>query len=61
MAIERTPILRIRYDWLYSIFGVFMVGVIVASALRLWRLARPGWRHELEASPAAEAEEAGAP
>jgi TRAP-type C4-dicarboxylate transport system permease small subunit len=61
MAIERTPILRIRYDWLYSIFGVFMVGVIVASALRLWRLSRPGWRHELEASPAAEAEEAGAP
>ena len=61
MAIERTPILRIRYDWLYAIFAVFMVGVIVASALRLWRLSRHGWRHELETSSAAEAEEAGAP
>jgi TRAP-type C4-dicarboxylate transport system permease small subunit len=61
MAIERTPILRVRYDLLYSIFAVFMAGVIVASALRLWRLSRPGWRHELDAAPAAEAEEAGAP
>ncbi len=61
MAIERTPILRVRYDWLYSIFAVFMIGVVVASALRLWRLSRPGWRHELDAAPAAEVEEAGAP
>jgi TRAP-type C4-dicarboxylate transport system permease small subunit len=61
MAIERTPILRVRYDWLYSIFALFMIGVIVASAIRLRRLSRPGWRHELETSPAAEAEEAGAP
>jgi TRAP-type C4-dicarboxylate transport system permease small subunit len=61
MAIERTPILRVRYDWHYSIYAVFMVGVIVAAALRLWRLSRPGWRHELEAAPAADAEETGAP
>lgn len=61
MAIERTPILRVRYDWLYSIFALFMVGVIVASALRIRRLCRHGWRHELETAPAEEAEEAGAP
>lgn len=61
MAIERTPILRVRYDLLYSIFAVFMVAVIAASALRLRRLSRHGWRRELETSTAAEAEEAGAP
>jgi TRAP-type C4-dicarboxylate transport system permease small subunit len=47
MKIERSPILRIRFDLLYSIFGVFMVAVIVDAILRIRRLMSPAWADEL--------------
>lgn len=42
-----TTILHIRLDLIYSCFGLFMVGVIVAGALRLRRLLGRDWRSAL--------------
>ena len=47
MKIERNPILRIRFDLLYSIFAVFMVAVIVDAGIRIKRLMSPSWIDEL--------------
>ena len=47
MKIEKSPILRIRFDVLYSIFGLFMIAVVVASILRIKRLAGRDWQKEL--------------
>jgi TRAP-type C4-dicarboxylate transport system permease small subunit len=38
-----TTILHIRLDLIYGCFGLFMVGVIIAGAVRLRRLLGPGW------------------
>ena len=43
----RTLILHIRMDILYSCFGIFMVGAIVAAALRLRRLFERRWQEQL--------------
>jgi TRAP-type C4-dicarboxylate transport system permease small subunit len=40
-------ILHIRMDLLYSCFGLFVVGAIVASAVRLRRLFGRDWKKEL--------------
>ena len=48
MKIEKSPILRIRFDLLYSIFAVFMVAVIVDAGIRIKRLMSPyAWIDEL--------------
>ena len=47
MKIERSPILRIRFDLLYSIFAVFMLAVIVDAVLRIRRLMSASWVEEL--------------
>lgn len=47
MKIEKSPILRIRFDLLYSIFGVFLVAVIVDAVIRIKRLMSPSWEEEL--------------
>lgn len=47
MKIEKSPILRIRFDILYSIFALFMIAVVVASILRIKRLAGRNWQEEL--------------
>ncbi len=47
MAIDRTWVLQIRFDYVYSIFLVFMVVVILRALLRLKGLLGPGWRAEL--------------
>ena len=39
--------LHIRMDLLYSCFGLFVIGAIVASALRLRRLFGRKWEEEL--------------
>ena len=44
---KHTPILIIRLDIIYSCFGIFMVGAIVGSAYRLWRLLGKDWRSSL--------------
>ncbi len=35
---ERTPVLQWRLDWVYSCFGIFVLAVVVRSALGLYRL-----------------------
>lgn len=50
MKIEKSPILRIRFDVLYSIFGLFMIAVVVASIVRVKRLAGRNWQDELTSS-----------
>ena len=41
---ERTPVLSLRLDFVYSCFGLFVVAVVVRSAIQLFHLVRPGWR-----------------
>jgi TRAP-type C4-dicarboxylate transport system permease small subunit len=40
MKVERSSYLKIRMDWLFSIFLVFMVAVIVRYVWLLWQLVR---------------------
>jgi TRAP-type C4-dicarboxylate transport system permease small subunit len=44
---ERTPVLNLRLDWLYAIFGAFMIAVVVRSAWQIVRLVGPNWRRAL--------------
>jgi TRAP-type C4-dicarboxylate transport system permease small subunit len=46
-ARQHTLILHIRMDLVYSCFGIFMIGVIIASAVRLRRLFGHSWRDEI--------------
>jgi TRAP-type C4-dicarboxylate transport system permease small subunit len=45
---ERTPVLNIRLDLVYSCFGIFLVAVIARALLGAVRLLRPGWRTSIE-------------
>jgi TRAP-type C4-dicarboxylate transport system permease small subunit len=47
MSKKYSLMLHIRMDLLYSCFGLFVVGAIVASALRLRRLFGRKWEEEL--------------
>ncbi|MHB1101634.1 MAG: TRAP transporter small permease [Devosia sp.] len=47
MRITRTPVLRIPFDVVYSIFIIFLVAVIAAGLLRLARLFGPHWAEEV--------------
>jgi TRAP-type C4-dicarboxylate transport system permease small subunit len=40
MKVEKSSYLKIRMDWLFSIFLVFMVAVIVRYVWLLWQLVR---------------------
>ena len=44
---ERTPVLELPLDWVYAIFGVFVVTVPLRAAWSLWRLTRRDWRTQL--------------
>lgn len=44
---ERTPVLNLRLDIIYSCFGLFLVAVVVRSAWLAWRLLGPRWRSYL--------------
>jgi TRAP-type C4-dicarboxylate transport system permease small subunit len=48
MKIERSPVLGIRFDLLYSIFAVFAVAVAIGALVRLWRLLGRSWQDELK-------------
>jgi TRAP-type C4-dicarboxylate transport system permease small subunit len=41
---ERTPVLNIRLDLVYSCFGIFLVAVIARALIAAVRLLRPDWR-----------------
>ena len=44
---ERTPVLSLRLDVVYSCFGLFVAAVITRSLLELIRLAGPHWRQHV--------------
>lgn len=41
---ERTPVLELRLDYIYSCFGIFLVAVVLRSLASAVMLLRPGWR-----------------
>jgi TRAP-type C4-dicarboxylate transport system permease small subunit len=41
---ERTPVLSLRLDFVYSCFALFAAAVVVRSVIELLQLARPCWR-----------------
>lgn len=44
---ERTPVLGLRLDLVYACFGIFMIAVVLRSAVAFVGLLRPGWRKRL--------------
>ena len=44
---ERTPVLGLRLDFVYSCFGLFVVVVVLRSAWTFVALVRPGWRRSI--------------
>ncbi|RDI59129.1 TRAP transporter small permease [Microvirga subterranea] len=48
MKIEKSPVMGIRFDLLYSIFAVFAIAVAVGALMRLRRLLGRSWRDELK-------------
>jgi TRAP-type C4-dicarboxylate transport system permease small subunit len=44
---ERTPVLSLRLDVVYSCFGLFVAAVVVRSVIELVRLAGPDWRRHV--------------
>jgi TRAP-type C4-dicarboxylate transport system permease small subunit len=47
MKVVRTPVMRLPFDFVYSIFIVFLVSAIAAGLWRIVRLCGPGWQHEV--------------
>ena len=47
MKIERSAIMRIRFDILYAIFGVFIVAVVLAALWRIRNLLGRSWQSEV--------------
>lgn len=47
MAIESTPVIRWRFDFVFSVFLIFAVALIVRLALQVVRLLQPNWRDHL--------------
>lgn len=43
---QKSPTLRLPMTVVFSAFGVFMVLLIINSAVRIYRLTRPGWERE---------------
>lgn len=48
MKIEKSPVLGIRFDLLYSIFAVFTIAVAIGALVRLRRLFGRSWQDELK-------------
>ncbi len=47
MKIEKSPVIGLRFDILYSVFIVFVIAVAVGALLRIWRLVGRSWQDEL--------------
>ena len=46
MKIESTSLLRIRFDFLFTIYPIFLLAVVVQGITRIVRLLSPAWRDE---------------
>ena len=44
---ERTPVLLMRLDVVYSCFALFAAAIVIANAAHILRLARSGWRDNI--------------
>ena len=44
---EHTPVLNLPLDWVYSCFGLFLIAVVVRSALSVRQLLGSRWRTEI--------------
>ncbi len=53
MKIDVTPVTRIRFDYVYSVWILFVVAVIVRSVVSLIRLFGRNWRRETGDEPPA--------
>lgn len=49
--IKRSATLHIRLDYVFSVYGIFAIGVIVRYVVRLWRLARRADLQALDGTP----------
>jgi TRAP-type C4-dicarboxylate transport system permease small subunit len=47
MKIEKSPVIGLRFDVLYSIFVVFVIAVAIGAVVRIWRLLSRSWQDEL--------------
>jgi TRAP-type C4-dicarboxylate transport system permease small subunit len=47
MKIEKSPVIGLRFDVLYSIFVIFVIAVALGALLRVWRLLSRSWQDEL--------------
>ncbi len=48
MKIESTSLLRIRFDFLFAIYPIFLIAVAVQGITRILRLLSPAWRAETD-------------
>jgi len=44
---ERTPVLNLPLDWVYSCFGIFLVAMIVRALFGVRQLLGPRWREHI--------------
>jgi TRAP-type C4-dicarboxylate transport system permease small subunit len=44
---ERTPVLSLRLDFVYSCFAIFAIAVVVRSIIQVVQLLRPHWRQHV--------------
>lgn len=44
MASDKTWVMEIRFDYVFAVFIVFLVGVAVRALWRAWRLTRADWQ-----------------
>jgi TRAP-type C4-dicarboxylate transport system permease small subunit len=44
---ERTPVLQLRLDFVYSCFALFAAAIVIRSAVSLGQLLRPSWRRHI--------------
>jgi TRAP-type C4-dicarboxylate transport system permease small subunit len=51
MRFEKSPVLGLRYDWLYSIFVLFCCAVVLRALLRARRLVSQSWKREFYQQP----------
>lgn len=53
MRITATPVIRIPFDYVYSVWLLFVLAVILRGIVSLVRLVGPRWRHETGDEPGA--------